>query len=516
KIIRDITERKRVEAEREVAVEKLTTILESITDAFFAMDRDWRVTYFNHQAELLLGRSRNEVLGQSVWELYPDAVGSRFEQECRLALSTDQPVSFEEYYPSLDKWIDVRAYPSRDGIAVYFRDTTARRAAEAGLKQREEQLRQAQKMEAVGQLAGGIAHDFNNLLTAITGYAGLLLRQFDESDARRGDVLEIRRAAERAGTLTQQLLAFSRRQVTQPRLLNLNSLLEDLSRLLVRLLGEHINVVLELSPEVGSVRADPGQMEQVIVNLAVNARDAMPEGGTLTISTAARAVDETAARAANSTPGAYVALTVRDTGHGFDPGLQERIFEPFFTTKGPGKGTGLGLSTVYGIVRQAGGTVTVTSAPGEGAAFSILLPEAAEPAEATTVEQDQTVVPGTETVLLVEDEPAVRGMAARALREFGYNVVVAADGPDALELGGPGQQQIDLLLTDVALPHLSGRIVAERLLEQRPGMRVLFMSGYTTDPAVMAAAADRGRFIQKPFTPEALLTRVRAVLDEPA
>jgi CheY-like chemotaxis protein len=242
----------------------------------------------------------------------------------------------------------------------------------------------------------------------------------------------------------------------------------------------------------------------------------MPEGGTLTISTAARALDEAAARGSNSVPGAYVALTVRDTGHGFDPGLQERIFEPFFTTKGPGKGTGLGLSTVYGIVRQAGGTVTVTSAPGEGAAFSILLPEAAEPAEAAAVEQDQTVVPGTETVLLVEDEPAVRGMAARALREFGYNVVVAADGPDALELGGPGQQQIDLLLTDVALPHLSGRIVAERLLEQRPGKRVLFKSGYTTDPAVMAAAADRGRFIQKPFTPEALLTRVRAVLDEPA
>ena len=381
----------------------------------------------------------------------------------------------------------------------------------------EEQFRQAQKMEAVGQLAGGIAHDFNNLLTAILGNTQLLLRDLPPGDAMRGDVEEIRKASERAASLTRQLLAYSRRQMLQPEVLDLNVVVAEMDKMLRRLIGEHIALVTVLSPDLGRVRADPNQIEQVLVNLAVNARDAMANvgGGKLTIETANVDLDEAFAQAhLGSVPGPFSMIAVSDTGSGMDATVRAHLFEPFFTTKEVGKGTGLGLATVYGIVKQSDGYISVHSEPGRGSSFKIYLPRIATPAGPAPAPPKSGPGRGTETILVVEDEPAVLALSRRALEAQGYVVLAASDPSAAMRLFELHGGTIHLLLTDVVMPGLSGRDLADRLTARRPGMRVLYMSGYPGDAVVQHGELPSGSaFLQKPFSPDALARKVRDVLD---
>ncbi len=383
----------------------------------------------------------------------------------------------------------------------------------------EEQLRHSQKLEAVGQLAGGIAHDFNNLLTAINGYCDLILEDLPDQDPMHSDVLEIRRAGERAATLTRQLLAFSRKQVLELRVINLNTVVAGMDNMLRRLLGEDIELYMHFQPNLGLVRADPGQLEQVILNLAVNARDAMPEGGKLTIESSNVVLDEDYASTHESVvPGFYTLLAVSDTGCGMDSETLAHVFEPFFTTKNPGRGTGLGLSMVYGIVKQSGGSIWVYSEPNQGSTFKIYLP-ALQEAQATEASEEfpKERAKGSETVLVVEDESAVRSFTSMVLKRSGYQVIEASNGEEALSLSRGHDGEIQLLVTDMVMPGMGGRQVAEALETQRPAMRVLYVSGYTEN-----AIAKRGSlgadlpFLQKPFTMEALLRKVRQVLDAPA
>jgi len=391
-----------------------------------------------------------------------------------------------------------------------------RKRAEEALRSSEERLRQAQKMEAVGRLAGGVAHDFNNLLTVITSYSALLLEDLGSDDPKRDDVDQIRKAAEGAAALTRQLLAFSRQQVLQPKALDLKATVAGTDKLLKRLIGEDIRLTTVLAPDLGVVKADPGQIEQIIINLAVNARDAMPTGGRLTIEAANVDMDEAYVRGhAPASPGRYVMLALSDTGIGMDEATQARIFEPFFTTKEPGKGTGLGLATVYGIVKQSGGFIWVYSEPGRGTSFKVYLPrvdEPAEPAAAATATAEPAR--GTETVLVVEDAASVRMVTRQVLERYGYVVLEAPNGETALHLAAKHHGPIQLLLTDVVMPGLSGRQLAEQLAQLRPDMKVLYASGYADHAIVHHGILESGiAYIQKPFTPESLARRVRQVLD---
>jgi two-component system cell cycle sensor histidine kinase/response regulator CckA len=385
-------------------------------------------------------------------------------------------------------------------------------------RQLEEQFRQAQKMEAVGRLAGGVAHDFNNLLTAITGYSDLLLLDLDPQDVLRQDVAEIKRAALAAADLTRQLLAFSRRQVLAPRVINLNAVISGAQKLLGRLIGEDVKVETSLDSALASVRADPGQLEQVIMNLAVNARDAMPNGGLLTIETANVMVDaEFAPERPGPASGPHVVMAVSDTGIGMDEETKARIFEPFFTTKEVGKGTGLGLATVYGIVKQSDGFIWVYSEPGTGSTFKIYLPRVDEPAESLeSAERPARSLHGTETIMVAEDTAAVRAVLRDVLERHGYTVVEAASGREALQLAGRRSGGIDLLVTDVVMPELSGRDLVRELRAAKPDLKVLYMSGYTDDAVLRQGMLEPGaEFIQKPFRPDDLARRIRDLLDAP-
>jgi two-component system cell cycle sensor histidine kinase/response regulator CckA len=379
----------------------------------------------------------------------------------------------------------------------------------------EEQFRQSQKMEAVGQLAGGIAHDFNNLLTASLGNSQLLLRDLPPGDAKRADVEEIRKASERAASLTRQLLAYSRRQMLQPEVLDLNYVVAEMDRMLRRLIGEHIALVTVLAPGLGRVRADPNQIEQVIVNLAVNARDAMPNGGNLTIETANAELDATFAQAhLGAVPGPYAMIAVTDSGAGMDATVRAHLFEPFFTTKEVGKGTGLGLATVYGIVKQSGGYISVYSELGRGSSFKIYLPRIQASEAEDPSPPKAGVERGSETILVVEDEAAVLALGRRALEAQGYVVLAASDGTDALRVVERHGGKIHLLLTDVVMPGMSGRELADKLASRRPGIRVLYMSGYPGDAVVQHGTLPAGSaFLQKPFSPDGLARKVRDVLD---
>jgi two-component system cell cycle sensor histidine kinase/response regulator CckA len=379
----------------------------------------------------------------------------------------------------------------------------------------EDQLRQAQKMEAVGRLAGGIAHDFNNLLMAVTGYSEMVLERMSGEDPLRKNVEEIRNAGTRAAALTRQLLTFSRKHVVLPAVLDANVVVTDLERMLRRLIGEDIELTTSVARVPTPVYADRGQLEQVLMNLVVNARDAMPNGGRLHIETSRVAVHASdKARFPGVTAGEYVSIEVRDTGIGMAPELVARIFEPFFTTKDAAKGTGLGLSTVYGIVKQADGVVLVDSTPGEGTVFRVLLPQSAEVPSRAGERVDPSDLPrGTETVLLVEDEAGVRELIRDCLTRWGYVVLAAQDAKQALELFSQHGNQVDLLVTDVVMPRLSGRVLAERLVGLQPSLRVLYMSGYTDDEAVGQSVTSGAGYLQKPFTPEALLRKARGILD---
>ena len=397
----------------------------------------------------------------------------------------------------------------RETVAVYELAQTTR-------EELEQQLRQSQKMEAIGRLAGGVAHDFNNLLTAINGYSSLALQRANPDDRIRGYLEEIKKAGERAANLTRQLLAFGRKQMLKPVVLNLNDVVSDMNKMLRRLIGEDIRFTAKFDPELDPIRADPGQIEQVLVNLVVNSRDAMPQGGNLTIETANFESDaEFAGKHLGLAPGHYVMLAVSDSGCGMDDKTKARIFEPFFTTKEKGRGTGLGLSTVYGIVKQSGGSVWVYSETGKGSVFKVYFPVLQEGAEFPKPTLVETPVPrGSETILVVEDEDVVRGLARKILEQAGYYVLDARGGEEAVrlcrELPGP----IHLLLTDVVMPERSGKEIAQCMAKLRPSTRVLYMSGYTDDAIVHHGVLDSDvEFIQKPFTPIALARKVREVLD---
>jgi PAS domain S-box-containing protein len=394
---------------------------------------------------------------------------------------------------------------------VVIRDITRRRELEA-------QLLQSRKMESIGRLAGGVAHDFNNLLTAISGYTEMALESLPDAAVERDDLLQVQKAARSAATLTRQLLAFARKQAIEPRIFNPNDLLQELHALLRRLIGETIELHIQPASDLGLVRADPGQIEQVLVNLSVNARDAMPHGGTLTIETANVVLNQEYARAhIGVAEGAYVMLLVRDTGVGMDESVKSHIFEPFFTTKELGRGTGLGLATCYGVIEQHGGTIEVYSEPHQGTTFKIYLPRVRGVAEAMPTHADEgpTMPRGAETVLLVEDDTAVRALVARVLVELGYTVLEAGDGVAAQQLiQERGVAPIDLLVTDMVIPKLGGRPLAERMVVLCPGIRVLFISGYTEQMFVQHSRLDQGiAFLHKPFSATTLARKVREVLD---
>jgi signal transduction histidine kinase/DNA-binding response OmpR family regulator len=386
-----------------------------------------------------------------------------------------------------------------------------------GHKRLEEELRQSQKMEAVGQLAGGIAHDFNNVLNVIIGYSQLLLAQLAKDDPAHGRVEEIRKAGERAATLTQQLLAFSRKQVLHPRVVNLGDTLREIDHMLRRMIGEHIEVTATIDPHLAQVKIDPIQVQQLLMNLVVNARDAMPGGGKLTFELMNQEMDESAGRLHIIPAGRYVMLSVSDNGSGMTPEVRRHVFEPFFTTKEIGLGTGLGLATVYGIVRQSGGHIWLYSEPGIGTTFKIFFPLVDEPRDRGAVELRPKIGRGSETILLVEDDPALRALAQQVLSAAGYRVLTAEDGNAALLASEQHNGPIHLLLTDVVMPQMGGKEIASRLAVPRPGMKVLFMSGYTGNALAQQGTLDEAvGFIQKPWTPEGLCQKIRAVLSAPS
>jgi len=405
-----------------------------------------------------------------------------------------------------------------DGLKLYTvtcRDVTERVRAAQMKKTLESQLHQSQKMEAFGQLAGGVAHDFNNLLQIIMGYSELILTIVPLKDPMRESIMAIGEAGSRAASLTRQLLAFSRQTVLEPKVLDLNEVVRETEKILRRLIGEDILLTALLDPSIRQVKVDPGQLGQVLINIAVNARDAMPQGGKLSIETGNVELNASFPHASHDfRPGPYVMLAMSDTGCGMTPELKARIFEPFFTTKCVGKGTGLGLAVVHGIVSQSDGQIELRSEPGSGTTFKIYLP--AVEGEASTMEAVESAEPlrGKEIILLVEDEENVRGLVSLVLRAYGYEVLVATDGRDALRLAKSHAGAIDLLLTDVVMPHLSGRQVADALQPQFPRMKVLYMSGYTDD-AVVRHGLVHGQmpFLQKPATPVNLARKVRSLLD---
>ena len=506
--------------EKQKTLRLLDVVLESAPIGFAFHDRELKYTRINSALALMAGRSAEEHVGRTPSEVHPEVAGL-VEPLLREVLATGKsvinvPVARAARNGSLaEQHFLVSFFPvhtlegSIDGVGAVVLETTDRR-------QLEEQLLQSQKMEAVGRLAGGIAHDFNNILTAIKSYSELLLEDMTTDQGRVEDVKEIREAADRAAVLTRQLLAFSRQQLLRPRVLDLNTTVRDLKGMLERLIGEHIEVKTRLAPSIGMVTADPGQIEQVLMNLVVNARDAMPDGGTINIETANVELDDDYARTHASTmPGEYVMLAVSDTGEGMPRETQARVFEPFFTTKEKGKGTGLGLSTVYGIVKQSGGSIWMYSEPGRGTAFKIYLPRIDG-----AIVDDQPLVPakngkgGKETILLVEDEEAVRQVASRILRRSGYTVIEACNGNDALRQFGERGREFDLIITDIVMPEMGGLELAQRIREWAPSARILFTSGYTEDAVLRRSFLEPGaEFIEKPFTPARLAERARQVLD---
>jgi PAS domain S-box-containing protein len=758
----DITDRKRAEDEQRALADRLTTTFESITDGFHTLDRDWHITYINAEGERMVGRSREALVGTSIWEAFPETKGSTFEHKYRQAVEEHVTVDFTEFFAPLDRWFAIRAYPSEHGLAVYFRDVTASRQAEHALRLSEErfrllskatsdvvwewnpitnalvwnegvttlfgygadeieptsefirqlmhpddrdavavvidqalasgaeswsveyrirrrdggytsvldsgyiirddegrpvrmlggmkdlserrqfeeslllrnraiqaasqgiivtdphqpdnpivfanlgferltgygsddvlgrncrflqgpdtdpdtvreireavaaarrcaveilnyredgttfwnelsispvldatgalthfvgvqtdvtqrrrledQYRQAQKMEAVGRLAGGVAHDFNNLLTVISGYSELLLARPHMDASTRDSVVAIRTAGEQAASLTRQLLGFSRKSLVQPTVLDLNAVVSQTTSLLRRLIGEDIELTTVLDPQLATVKMDPGQLDQVLMNLAVNARDAMPSGGTLTVETSNVPAGRPHGEArVDCAAGPHVLLAVTDNGCGMTPEVMARIFEPFYTTKAVGRGTGLGLATVFGIVEQGGGCIHVSSEPDHGTTFNIYLPAVAEPSAVETGADVPPGVEGTETILLVEDEDALRTLTSLSLRMHGYQVLTATDGGDALRVMASHDGPLHLVLTDVVMPKVSGPALAQQLKAAAPGLKVLFMSGYTDDAVLRHGLIEAEMaFIQKPFTPLSLATKVRQVLD---
>jgi PAS domain S-box-containing protein len=500
--------------------QELERFVEAIPDVIYVLDRAGRLSLWNRKLESVTGRGAEDLKGKPLIDLLAEddrdafraalAAGlddKPFEVECRLGGADGALTAYQWTGAALTD-----EHGQVSGLTGVGRDVTERQRAEEVLRQRESEMRQLQKIEAIGRLAGGVAHDFNNVLTVVIGRCQLLLARYQPEDPVYHDLDQIESTAQRAASLTRQLLAFSRNQASAQQPLDLNTTVTSVSDMLGRLIGENIQLAVTLDPTLDLVTADPGQIEQVIVNFAVNARDAMPDGGRLSIATRNITLNaEFVSVHPGAIAGPHVLLEVRDTGLGMDEETRQRAFEPFFTTKAPGKGCGLGLSTVYGIIKQHGGCIAVESAPGRGAAFSVYLPRIEAAIEAPRVDAGRGPFPGgEETILIAEDEEAVRGLVCEILRRLGYRVLVAGDGVEALALSQRFPDRIHLLLTDVIMPGMDGRELAERMLAVRPDTRTLFMSGYAEPPIPDDV------LLQKPVTPDALARKVAEVLRQPA
>ncbi|MCE9565185.1 MAG: PAS domain S-box protein [Planctomycetes bacterium] len=518
-VVEDITEKRRVAAQRDALLARLQLHIERMPLAYLLFDADFRIIDWNLTAERIFGHSKEEMLGQGppFEQIVPKSNWPQAEIIRNRMRSGD--MNAHVLIENLTKdgrtihcqWFNTPLMEGGNctGFLCLAQDVTERKSLE-------EQLRQSQKMDAVGQLAGGVAHDFNNLLTIINGYSEMIHAQVLENSPVREFVREISHAGERATGLTRQLLAFSRKAVLEPKVLNLNIIVADTERMLGRLIGEDINVAAILDPALGRVKADQGQIEQVIINLAVNARDAMPRGGKLTIETSNTELDDSYTQMyTDLRSGPYVLLAVADTGTGMDATTKARIFEPFFTTKERGRGTGLGLATVFGIVKQSEGHLAVYTELGCGTTFKIYLPRIPDMPGSGVVPRPRTVVRGTQTILLTEDEPALRALARRVLGMHGYKILEASNGEKALAVATEHKGTIHLLVTDVVMPGISGRQLAEQLVAVRPEMKVLYVSGYTDDAVVRHGVlqADTA-FLQKPFTPASLAQKVWDVLEQ--
>jgi PAS domain S-box-containing protein len=514
----DISERRRSREALKQSQQRFEAFMRHLPGVAFMKNREGHYVYYNEAAQGLFQLDPEDFLGKTDYEVWPVEYAERFVTNDREVIRTKALVETVDPVPhkhAVHHWLIYR-FPILDeheevqfigGVGI---DITERR-------QLEDQLRQSQKMEAIGRLAGGVAHDFNNLLTVISGYGHMIMRDLPHDDPLHSCVEEVLKASSRATSLTNQLLAFSRRQVIQPKILDLNALVANMDRMLRRVIGEHIELETVLSPGIGGVKADAGQLEQVIMNLAVNARDAMSEGGKLSIRTSNVDVRRSSRVHADVRPGSYVRLTVADTGKGMDAEIMVHLFEPFYTSKETGKGTGLGLSTVYGIVKQSGGEIVVESEPGRGAIFNIYLPRITDLTQRTPATQgERSVRAGTETILLVEDEIGVRQLVREMLHRLGYKIHEASSGADAVRIFAQHQNTIDLLLTDVIMPQMSGRDLAERLKALQSSLKVLYISGYTDDMLAHHGVLESNVYLlQKPFAPDELAKKLREVLDAP-
>lgn len=519
-------ERKRMEGERlnmEEALRETNAALQGLIQAsplaIISVDMDANITSWNRAAEAIFGWRENDVIGRRLPFLVEETEDS--SRALRNVLLKGNPMPAAETV-----WRHKDGTPVRVSLsAALMRDRQGRPSGAMTLvadvterRNLEDQLRQSQKLEAVGRLAGGLAHDFNNILTAIAGFAELTLLKLPAADPLARNVEEILTAANQASALTRQLMAFSRKQVLEPRVLDLNAVITGLEPMLRRLIGEDVDLITRLEPDLGAIRADPNHVEQIILNLAINAREAMPEGGRLMIDTTDVDLDEAYTRVhVGARPGPHVMLAVSDTGFGMDAETQAHIFEPFFTTKERGRGSGLGLSTVYGIVKQTGGSIRVYSEPSRGTTFRLYFPRIRGKIEAIPrIEVDETPPTGTETVLLVEDDAMVRRVTREMLEGAGYTVIEAREGQEALEMVRTHTGVIDLMITDVVMPRMSGRETADRLTALRPTMKILYVSGYTDDAIVHHGLLEPGlAFLQKPFSRIVLTRKVREVLDQP-
>lgn len=518
--VEDITARKQAEEELRHQEAEYRRLIENIPEVLWKADEQGRPFFISNKIEKVFGYTQEETYreGERLWF-------GRMHAEDRERVREAYAKLFSENRP-----FDVEyRIQHRDGHWMWWHDRAVRVEVNPGerhadgllsdvteRKQVEQQLRQSQKMEAIGQLAGGVAHDFNNLLTVIRGHTDLLLDRIGQTDALRRNVEQIQKSADRAVSLTRQLLAFSRKQILQPRVLDLNAIVAEMGKMLPRLIGENIELVISTAPSLGKVKADPGQIEQVILNLAVNARDAMPQGGKLTIETANVELDEAHVRGhVTSKPGPHIMLAVSDNGCGMDPETQSHIFEPFFTTKELGKGTGIGLATVYGIVKQSGGWIWVYSEVSKGSTFKIYLPRVDETADPG--KHARAPLPfraASETILVVEDNESLRQLTHEFLLSAGYTVLLASDGAGAIRIAEQHEGRIHLLLTDVVMPGMNGRELAWQLANKRLGVRVLYTSGYTGDAVLKKGVLEESAsFLPKPFTREALAQKVREVLE---